>query len=101
MVLRDFEFAGFEAEGAGHSAAAGLDGFDRGTGLAQESDFAGRAAEDGLVMTVAVNQDVRALKPAGSKVRRTSASQSARSQTCSLRRLARRIVGEEFRAAHL
>ena len=58
----DFKFAGFEAEGACHPAAADLDGLDFGASLAQQSDFADRAAEDGLVMAVAVNQDVRALK---------------------------------------
>jgi hypothetical protein len=63
----DLEFAGFEAEGAGHSAAASLDGLDCGAGFAEQRDFAGRTAEDGLVMAVAVNEDVRALKAAGGK----------------------------------
>ena len=61
---RDLEFVGFEAEGAGHAAAAGLDGLDRGAGLAEERDFAGRAAEDGFVMAVAVKENVRALEAA-------------------------------------
>src|SRR5271170_3918374 len=61
--LRDFKFAGFEAEGAGHSTATGLDWLDRGACFAQQRDFAGRTAEDGLVVAVAMNQNVRALKP--------------------------------------
>jgi hypothetical protein len=52
----DFKFAGFEAEGAGHPAAAGLDGLDCGAGFAEQRDFAGRAAKDGLVMAVAVDK---------------------------------------------
>ena len=66
----DFKFAGFEAERAGHPAAAGLNGLDCGAGFAQQGNFAGRAAEDRLVMAVAVDKDVRALKAAGGKIRR-------------------------------
>jgi len=61
----DFKFAGFEAEGTGHSAASGLDGLDRCASLAQERDFAGRAAKDGFVMAVAVKENMRALEAAG------------------------------------
>ncbi len=66
----DFKFAGFEAEGACHPAAAGLDGLDCRAGFAQQGDFAGRATKDGLVMAVAVDKNVRALKAASSKFRR-------------------------------
>ena len=58
--LRDFKFSGFKAERAGHAAAAGLDEFDLGAGFAKQRDFAGRAAEDGLVMAMAVDENLRA-----------------------------------------
>ena len=62
--LGDFKFIGFEAEWAGHSATAGLNELDRGTGSTEKGDFIGRATEDGLVMAMAVNQDVGACQAA-------------------------------------
>src|ERR1700728_4050635 len=65
--LRNFKFAGFEAEWAGHSTATRLNEFDRGSGCAQQLDLAGRTAKDGLVMAVTVNQNVCTREPAGRK----------------------------------
>jgi hypothetical protein len=56
--LRELKLAGFKAEGAGHAAAAGLDRFDRSAGLAEQGDFIGRTAENGFVVTVAVDQNL-------------------------------------------
>ena len=67
--FRDFELIRLKAEGAGHAATAGLDGLDRGAGLAQEGDFTGRAAEDSFVMAVAVDENVRASEAAGTNLR--------------------------------
>jgi hypothetical protein len=53
--LRDLEFAGLKTKGPGHAAAAGLDEFDRGAGLAEKCYFIARAAEDRFVMAVAVD----------------------------------------------
>ena len=100
--LRDFEFIGLKAEGAGHAAAAGLDEFDRGAGLAEQRDFAGRATEDRLVMAVAVEENVRAVKTAWDKAgRRWAARKSASSQTCSLRRWARGSLGKSSSSSSL
>ena len=64
---------------------------------AEHGDFAGRAAKDGFVMAVAVNQNVRTAETAGEQsAAPASASQSASSQTCWLRRSRAGIVGKEF-----
>ncbi len=67
--FRDLKFASFEAKWAGHSAATGLDELDIGSGLAKQRDFAGRAAEDGFVMAVAVNENLSVRERAGGKFR--------------------------------
>ncbi len=51
-----------KTEGAGHAAAGRLDGLNRGARLAEQGDLAGRAAEDGFVVAMAVNEDVCALQ---------------------------------------
>jgi hypothetical protein len=94
--LGDFEFVGLEAEGAGHAAAAGLDGARRCAGFAQKRDFAGRAAEDGLVMAVAVDKDVRALKAAGRQIRRAAARASRRAARPLAQAFGAGIVGEKL-----
>ena len=81
--LRNVEFIGFKTEGAGHTAAAGLNGLDRGASLAQERDFTGRTAEYSFVMAVAVKQNVRALE-------------TPRDEICrELRRLGGEEIGEK------
>jgi len=62
--FRDLKLIGFKAEGAGHSAAAGLDRFNCSAGLEQQGDFIGRSAEDGLVMAMAMDQYMRSREPA-------------------------------------
>ena len=56
--LGDLKFAFLEAEGAGHSTAAGLDGLNRGTGLPQQRYFAGRTAKNRLMVAVTVEQNM-------------------------------------------
>jgi hypothetical protein len=63
--FRDLEFIGFEAEGSGHSAAAGLDLLDGSSGLAKERNFARRAAKDSFVVAVAVKKNLRSGEAAG------------------------------------
>ncbi len=65
--LRHFEFVSLETEGASHTAATGLDGFNRGASLTQKRDFAGRAAKDRFVMAVAVEENMRAIQASGDK----------------------------------
>ena len=93
----DFKFAGFEAEGACHSAAAGLDGLDCGARFAEKRHFAGWTAEDGLVMAVAVNEDVRALKAADSKFRRAISEPVREQPDLPAQEPGAAIVGEELR----
>ena len=98
--LRDLEFIGFEAEGAGHAAASGLDGLDRCAGLAEERDFAGRAAEDGFVMAVAVQQNVRALEAPrdeiGREIRRLGGEEIGEKPDLPAQALRAGVVGKEF-----
>jgi len=95
--LGDLEFAGFEAEGACHSTAAGLDGLDCGAGFAEHGDLAGRAAEDSFVVAVAVNQDVCALKAAGGKFRRAIGEPVSEQPDLPAQEPGARVVGEELR----
>ena len=67
--LRNLKLAGFKSEGPSHPAAACLDELDLRPCLAQQRDFAGRSAKDGLVMAVAVDEDMRAFQPAACKIR--------------------------------
>ena len=54
----------------GHAAASGLDRLDRRTGAAKQSNFAGWPAEDGLVVAMAVEEDVsRLARRAGDPIR--------------------------------
>ena len=55
--LGDVVFVGFEAEGAGHAAAAGVEQGDVGSGAAEDGDLVGHAA-GGTVMAVAVDDDL-------------------------------------------
>jgi len=63
--LGDLEFICFEAEGSGHAATAGLDGFDGGSRLTKQRDLAGRAAEDGFVVAMTVDKNVLACQATG------------------------------------
>ena len=92
----DFKFAGFEAEGASHSATPGLDGLDCGAGFAEQRDFAGRAAEDGFVMAVAVDKDVRALEAAGGKFRRAIGKPVSEQPDLAAQEFRARVIGEEL-----
>ena len=54
--MRDVEFVFFEAEGAGHAAAAGVEEFDFRSGESEEGDFVVHA-HGGAVVAVAVDDD--------------------------------------------
>ncbi len=95
--LRDLKFASFKAERTGHSAAAGLDEFDIGSGLTKQRDFAGRAAEDGFVMAVAVNENLSARETAGGKFGRMIGEPVGEEKDLLAKTLGTRIVGEQFR----
>lgn len=58
--FRHLKFVSFEAEGTGHAAATGLNGFNCSTGLAEKCDFAAWTTEDRLVMAVAVDENLSA-----------------------------------------
>lgn len=94
--LRDLELIGLKAEGTGHAAAAGLDGLNRGAGLAEERDFARRPAEDGFVMAMPMHQNVRAGKAARGEVRRFGCKPVCEEPDLLLQARGARIVGKEF-----
>jgi hypothetical protein len=64
----DFEFLSLESKWAGHAAAGGVDELDGCTGFAKKRDLIGGTAEDGFVVAMAMNEDLRALKTAGDPV---------------------------------
>ena len=67
--LRDLVFVFFEAEGAGHAAAAGVEELDVGSGGAEDLHLV-LHAHGGVVMAVAVDDDLLVdLRRAGSRAR--------------------------------
>lgn len=93
---RDFEFFRFKAKRSGHAAAAGLDGLDRGTGLAEESDFICRAAEDRLVVAVTVHQNARAGEPRREEIGVVRGEKVGEEPGLAAEALRERIVGKEL-----
>ena len=58
----DLVLVRFKAEGTGHAAAGGVDGIDRGSRASQHGDFVGGSPKNGLVVAVAMKQDVLAFE---------------------------------------
>ena len=94
--LGNLEFVRFKAKRSGHAAAACPDGFDRGPGSAEERDLTGWAAEDSLVVAVAVDQNVRALQAANRKIRRLGCKPIGEEPDLTAELLGAGIVGEEL-----
>ena len=95
IVFRHFELVAPRIRTARPCRSSRPDEFDRGAGLAQQRDLAGRSAEDRLVVAVAVDENVRAVEPVRRRNRGAlAASQSASSQTCSLSFCARGSLGK-------
>ncbi len=68
-LFGNLELVRLKSKRAGHAAAAGLDGFDRGAGLAQQGYFTGWSAEDRFVVAVAMKQNLRSGKSTGPELR--------------------------------
>ena len=94
--FRDFEFVGFKPKRTGHAAATRLDGFDDGAGALEECDFAGGSAEDGFVVAVAVDEDVRASETGGREVRRVRGEPVGEEPDLLAELLRVGIFGEDF-----
>lgn len=92
----DFVLVALEAEGSGHAAAAGLNGFDDGTGVAQEGDFVRGSAEDRFVMAVAVDEDALAQESAGGAVGSVLGEKIGEKPDLIVHALRARIVGKEL-----
>ena len=60
----------FKAKRPCHATASRLDRLNAGSRAPQQFDFVCRPTEDSLVMTMPMNQDVRALKPSCRPIRR-------------------------------
>ena len=94
--LRNFKFVGFKAEWARHSATASLNEIDVRSGSAEKRDLTRRAAKDGLVMAVTVDQDVCASEAARGKLRCAFGEPVGEQPDILAQAFRAGIVGEEF-----
>jgi hypothetical protein len=94
--LGHFKFVRFKSKRTCHAATAGLDGLDDGARTLEQRDLARRTSEDSLVMTVAVQQDMRTLKPAGNPVRSLGCEPVGKEPYLFIHSLRARVVREEL-----
>ena len=92
--LRDSEFFAFEAEGACHAAAAGVQKRDGCAGAAEDRDFVGHL-HHGFVMAVAVEDDSLARKVGRLEVGRVAGEEFAQEEGLVAQALGAGVAGEE------
>src|SRR5690348_17279335 len=94
--FRDGELLGFKAKRTGHAAATGLDRLHTRAGLLQHGNLGCRSSQNGLLMAVAVYQDMRPFKSADKSVGYLG-GEPVRQQPCLAVKLpGSRIVGEKL-----